>query len=84
MSLSARYVVDSSFHRVPMNMSITSRRCLALVGCYYIATLRGQLLNGSFIFMLYLTLWGGKPVVTHPTSWLESTGVCGVRQNQAS
>ena len=24
-----------------------------------------------------------EPVVTHQTSWLESTGVCGVQQNQA-
>ena len=31
----------------------------------------------------YLTVWGVEPVVTHQTCWLESTGVCGVRQNQA-
>ena len=24
--------------------------------------------------MLYLTVWGVEPVVTHQTSWLESTG----------
>ncbi len=29
-------------------------------------------------FILYLTVWGVEPVVTHQTSWLESTGVCGV------
>ncbi len=34
-------------------------------------------------FILYLTVWGVEPVVTHQTSWLESTGVCGVQQNQA-
>ena len=33
--------------------------------------------------IIYLTVWGVEPVVTHQTSWLESTGVCGVRQNQA-
>ncbi len=33
--------------------------------------------------MLHLTVWGVKPVVTHHTSWLEGTGVCGVRQNHA-
>ncbi len=33
------------------------------------------------IFIMYLTVWGVEPVVTHQTSWLESTGVCGVRQN---
>ncbi len=27
------------------------------------------------IFALYLTVWGVEPVVTHQTSWLESTGV---------
>ncbi len=27
-----------------------------------------------------LTVWGVEPVVTHQTSWLESTGVCDVRQ----
>ncbi len=26
-------------------------------------------------FILYLTVWGVEPVVTHQTSWLESTGV---------
>jgi hypothetical protein len=26
---------------------------------------------------------GVEPVVTHQPSWLESTGECGVRQNQA-
>ena len=31
--------------------------------------------------MLDLTVWGVEPVVTHETSWLKSTGVCGVRQN---
>jgi len=35
------------------------------------------------LFILYLTVWGVEPVVTHQTSWLESTGVCGVRQGQA-
>jgi len=35
------------------------------------------------IFTLYLTVWGVEPVVTHRTSWLETTGVCGVRQNRA-
>ena len=29
------------------------------------------------------TVWGVEPVMTHQTSWLESTGVCGLRQNQA-
>ena len=31
-------------------------------------------------FLLYLTVWGVEPAVTHQTSWLESTGVCGVQQ----
>ena len=30
-------------------------------------------------FIVYLTVWGVEPVVTHQTSWLESTGVYGVR-----
>ncbi len=30
-------------------------------------------------FMQYFTVWGVEPVVTHQTSWLESTGECGVR-----
>ena len=30
-----------------------------------------------------LTVWVVEPVVTHQTSWLESTCVCDVRQNQA-
>ncbi len=30
-----------------------------------------------FHFILGLTVWGVEPVVTHQTSWLESTGVCG-------
>ncbi len=34
-------------------------------------------------FVLYHTVWGVEPVLTHQTSWLESTGVCGVRQHQA-
>jgi len=28
-------------------------------------------------FILYLTVWGVEPVVTHQTFCLESTGVCG-------
>jgi len=36
-----------------------------------------------YFFILYLTVWDVEPVVTHQTSWLESTGVCGVQQNQA-
>ena len=36
----------------------------------------------SFHFMLYLAVWGVEPNLIHQTSWLESTGVCGVRQNQ--
>ena len=40
--------------------------------------------KGVACFIEYLTVWGVEPVVTHQTSWLESTGVCGVRQNQAS
>ena len=35
------------------------------------------------LFVSHLTIWGVEPVVTHQTSWLESTGVCGVQQNQA-
>ncbi len=35
-----------------------------------------------FILILYFTVWGVEPVVTQ-ISWLESTGACGVRQNQA-
>ena len=31
-----------------------------------------------FHFILYLITWGVEPAVTHQTSWLESTGVCGV------
>ena len=34
-------------------------------------------------FDQYLTAWGVEPVVTHQTSLLDSTGVCGVQQNQA-
>ncbi len=30
-----------------------------------------------FIVILYLTVWGVEPVVTHQTSWLECTSVCG-------
>ena len=41
-----------------------------------------QRLLVHFLFK-YLTVWGVEPVVTHYTSWLESTGVCGVRRNQA-
>ena len=36
----------------------------------------------SIHFILDLTVWGVEAVVTHQTSWFESTGVCGVRQNQ--
>ncbi len=36
-----------------------------------------------FFFIQHLTVWGVEPVVTHQTSWLESTGICGVQQNQA-
>ena len=35
----------------------------------------------ALFFILYSTVWGVEPVVTHQTSWLESTGVCGVRQS---
>ncbi len=27
------------------------------------------------VSILHLTVWGVEPVVTHQTSWLESTGV---------
>ncbi len=37
----------------------------------------------SFHFHLYCTVWGVEPDVTHQTSWPESTGECGMRQNQA-
>jgi hypothetical protein len=39
--------------------------------------------QGTSQLILLLTVWGVEPVVTHQTSWLESTGVCGVRQKQA-
>jgi hypothetical protein len=38
----------------------------------------------SIYFIHNLTVWGVEPIVTHQTSWLESTGVCGVQQNQAT
>ncbi len=41
------------------------------------------LIQYHYLFILHFTIWGVKPVVTHQTSWLESTGLCGVRQNQA-
>ena len=34
-----------------------------------------QFVHVIFLFMFYLTVWGVEPVVTHQTSWLESTGV---------
>jgi len=37
-------------------------------------------LGSGFHFMFYLSVWGVEPVVIHQTSWLESTGVCGVQQ----
>jgi len=42
----------------------------------------GHLQKGKLsVFILYLTVWGVEPVVTHQTSWLEDTGVYGVRFN---
>ncbi len=38
-----------------------------------------QLKSFHFHFILYLTVWGVEPVATRQTSWLESTGVCGVQ-----
>ena len=48
-------------------------------------SLRLGVLHNSISFMSFytLTVWGVEPVVTHETSWLESTGLCGVRQSQA-
>ncbi len=51
--------------------------------CFPLLDLWQGHMRQSVIFILYLTLWGMEPVVTHQTSWLESTGVCGVRQNQS-
>ncbi len=34
----------------------------------------GHLVISFFRFILHLTVWGVEPVVTHQTSWLESTG----------
>ena len=39
--------------------------------------------TASLPIIQHLTVWGVEPVVTHQTSWLESTGVCGVQPNQA-
>ena len=36
-----------------------------------------------FHFILCLSVWGVEPDVTHQTSWLGSTGECGVPQNHA-
>ena len=36
------------------------------------------------VLVLYLTVWSEEMIVTHQTSWLESTGECGVTQNQTS
>ena len=36
--------------------------------------LRHNAPNSYLAFVLYLTVWGVEPVVTHQTSWLESTG----------
>ena len=33
------------------------------------------MLASQFSFILYLTVWGVESVVTHQTSWLESTGL---------
>ena len=41
------------------------------------------LLHTAHSFNLYLAVWGVESVVMHQTSWLESTGVCGVRQKLA-
>ncbi len=38
----------------------------------------------SLHFICGLSVWGVEPVVTHQTSRLESTGVCGVQQNCGS
>jgi len=39
----------------------------------------------SFAFFPFynFSVWGVEPVVTHQTCWLKSTGVCGVREQQA-
>ncbi len=37
--------------------------------CFVVACVK------CYHFLLYLTVWGVEPVVTHQTSWLESTGV---------
>ena len=50
-----------------------------VISCLGDATTKERVIH----FMQHLTVWGVEPVVTHQTSWLESTGVCGVRQNQA-
>ena len=39
-------------------------------------------LIGFYLFIIALTVWGVESLVTHSTSWLECTGVCGVPQNR--
>ncbi len=62
--------------------------CLHRLGTRSVPTQTGHLvaqLRSSLIhFIQNPTVWGAEPVVTHQTSWLESTGKCGVRQNQAA
>jgi len=51
----------------------------AIIVCWLASLAVIQLSHFIFINIV----WGMEPVVTHQISWLESTGVCGVRQNQA-
>ena len=54
--------------------------CAAYARISFTCSSRGQ----SFACRSNLTVWGVEPVVTHQISWLEGTGVSGVRQKLQS
>ena len=66
-----------------LSMVPNRRHFLYVAVCCLDALLQTTNAKLLYFFIFYLTVWGVEPVVTHQTSWLESTGVCGVQQNQA-
>ena len=73
------YIANGLPHGRLVSVCLGLSRLLFLISHCCILLLSVILLH-SFC---YLTVWGVEPVVTHHTSWLESTGVCGVQQDQA-
>jgi len=68
-------VWGANHYTIPQQIATCLGRLAKVVFYSVIPDQKGIVLWQFESFILYLAVWGVEPVVTHQTSWLESTGV---------